>query len=144
MHNLWRRIPIAAAAVALVMSQSTQSTEAQMGHSRGAYFYCSSDPDQPVVYFTHFFVADPGTSVRTVENDQRPGYDPVPKMQNDFLTFLKHKYSLKSNSNYPTGCPSFGPDAAGLSLAQASKKSLESQYKQAGKKIVETDWKYKP
>lgn len=80
----------------------------------------------------------------TSHNVTQSGPDPVIKMQNNFLAYLKQKYAFKSNSNYPTGCPSFGAGAAGLSLAQSSKKNLQSQYKEAKKKIVETGWKYKP
>jgi hypothetical protein len=151
MHDLQRHVLIVAVAGVFVLSQSTQSPTAQAGESGGtgsalgpAYFYCSSEPGQPVVYFTDFFVAESGRSTTTAHNQNQSVPEPVIKMQNDFLAFLKRKYAFKSNSNYPTGCPSFGNGAAGLSLAQASKKSLESRYAQAKNKIVETGWKYKP
>jgi hypothetical protein len=148
MHDLRRHALILAVAGAFILSQSTQSPTAEAGesgptdaYSAGAYVYCSSAPDQPAVYFSDFFVTKAGGSTTTAHNAAQLGPD-VMKMQNDFLAYLKQKYAYKSNSNYPTGCPSFGAGAAGLSLAQASKKNLKSQYTQAQKKIVETGWKY--
>jgi hypothetical protein len=149
MHDLRHHALIVAVAGAFVLSPLAQPPTAQAGestpysaYSAGVYIYCSSAPDQGVVYFSSFFVAKASGSTTNAHNAAPSGPDPSIKMQNDFFDYLKHKYSFKSNSNYPTGCPSFGAGATGLSLAQASKKNLISQYTQAGKKIVETGWKY--
>jgi len=142
MHDLQRHALIVVVASAFVLSQSTQSPAGEStGLTGRAYFYCSSEPSGPVVYFSDFFVTDSGARV-TTQHNAPPGQDPSIKIQDEFFAYLKHKYSFKSNSNYPTGCPSFGGGASGLTLAKDSKKNLISQYTQAGKKIVETGWKY--
>lgn len=127
MHDILRGSVRIAAAAFVILSLAAQSRagESPYNPTQTAYFYCSSEPGQ-VVYFSDIFLTTTNATIA----------------QNAFLAYLKTKYSFKSTSAYPVGCPSFGKTNAGLSLAKTSKEKLQTQYKQSKSKIVETDWKY--
>lgn len=58
MCDLRRHLLIMALAGAFVATQSATAEAGESGttgsYSAGAYIYCSSDPDQPVVFFSDF------------------------------------------------------------------------------------------
>src|SRR5882672_8271337 len=86
--------------------------------------YCASDLNEPVIYVSAFFDAYVTSKFST---------QPLDSAFNDFL---KAMYDYRTNSNYPTGCPLF----QSLSQAEASKRQLETQGRQANKQIVYVDW----
>jgi len=137
--------PTAAPTAATNTQHRITSTPAAAPDTSGlAYMYCSSQHGDPTVYFTEIFTADPGTGVVLNHDLTRKGPDNLVTIGNNFLAFLKQKYSFKSNGPYPVGCPSFGPGARGLQLAQDSKAQLQAQDRQAKSQIVETGWKNTP
>jgi hypothetical protein len=92
--------------------------------------YCASDTGQPVVYFSEVF--DTGLHKYGFHDDQ-----PV---DNEFNEYLKGRFDFKGNETYPVGCPFFDS----VSQAEASKRDLQNQMRQANKQVVEVNWGFKP
>src|SRR2546428_6935821 len=84
--------------------------------------FCASDTGQPVVYFSEVF--DTGLHKYGFHDDQ-----PV---DNEFNEYLKGRFDFKGNETYPVGCPFFDS----VSQAEASKRDLENQMRQANKQAV--------
>jgi hypothetical protein len=135
----WTYTPAQAAASTASVAASAAPTAA----ANENYVLCSSDPDEPVIYFSEVFAAEmpPGPASATRGNGAAQR-NASAKFQTAFLAFLQKQYSFKSGSNYPIGCAvTFTPTAAGLRAAQTRKQQMEDQYKQAKKQVVETGWK---
>jgi hypothetical protein len=136
-HIDWTYTPAQAAA----STAAAAASEAPTAAANENYVLCSSDPDEPVIYFSEIFAAE------MPQSQGGPGKggaqrNASARFQSDFLSFLQKNYSFKSGSNYPIGCAAtFKPTAAGLHAAQTRKQQMEDQYKQQKKQVVETGWK---
>ena len=92
--------------------------------------YCASDTGQPVVYFTEVF--DTGLHKYGFHDDQPLG--------NEFNEYLRGRFDFKGNETHPVGCPFFDTG----SQAEASKRNLQNQMRQASKQVIEVTWGFKP
>lgn len=90
------------------------------------YVFCVSDPSAPTIYFSEVFAGSADPTKQVGVSFQAIG--------NNFLAFLKHKYSFKSSASC-AGRMSTSPQALG------SKQQTEDQFRKANKQIVETRWK---
>jgi len=96
----------------------------------GLLAYCASSPDQSDIYITQIFNTglDPAVS-----QDTNP-------IQNEYNEYLKGRFDVKSNSNFPVACPVFFD----MSQAQSSKQNYEMQMRQGNKHVVPLEWNYRP
>jgi len=92
--------------------------------------YCASSPDQSDIYISQIFNTgfDPA-----VNQDSNP-------IQNEYIEYLKGRFDVKSNSNFPVACPLF----LNISQAQSMRQNYETQMRQGNKHIVELEWNYRP
>ena len=96
----------------------------------GLLAYCASSPDQPDIYITQIF--NTGLDA-AVSQDSNP-------IQNEYNEYLKGRFDVKSNSNFPVACPLF----LNMSQAQSTKQNYEMQVRQGNKHVVELEWNYRP
>lgn len=87
--------------------------------------FCSSEQDQPVVYFSKTFDVD--ITMPTIETQP---------LVNGFIIHLKEKYDYQTNANYPVVCPLFKT----LAEAEATKRKMQAQVQPTAKQIIEVDW----
>jgi len=84
--------------------------------------YCSAN-DGAVVYFTP--ITDTGLRLRFY----------IDVIGREFIEYVKGRYDYNGGG---AACPSFGR----MIDAETSKRKLEANARQAGKQVVETDWRY--
>lgn len=88
--------------------------------------YCSSGLDGPVVYFSNILDA----------NSQARSKISILPLNFAFKNYLVEEYDFKSSAPYSIGCRFFET----LSEAEANKRQLVSQARQANKQVVEVNW----
>src|SRR5262245_39971482 len=116
--------------VVILSVVSIEFTGRAVATQAGLLAYCASSPDQPEIYMSQIFNAglDPAVS-----QDSNP-------IQNEYIEYLKGRFEVKSNSNFPVACPLF----VTMSQAQSSRQNYEMQVRQQSKHIVQLEWNYKP
>jgi hypothetical protein len=101
-----------------------------LANAQGVISYCASDPCQAVVYFSNSFDTRLPLPLAI---ETRP-------IASEFNEYLIGRFDFKGNEYYPAGCPGFRT----VTEAEAGKRDLENQMRQASKKVVEVDWSYTP
>ena len=96
----------------------------------GLLAYCASTPDQSDIYISQIFNTGFNPAV---SQDSNP-------IQNEYNEYLKGRFDVKSNSNFPVACPLF----LNMSEAQSRKQNYEMQVRQGNKHIVQLEWNYRP
>jgi hypothetical protein len=123
---LWLLFAISLA-LAAIFSAQTENARATTGPiSRISKGYCASTLDQAIVYFSNIF--DANIKAQTKISTQPLNFA--------FKNYLIEKYDFKSSSNFPANCALFET----LSQAEANKRQLEVQARQATKQVVEVNW----
>ncbi len=128
-HIDWTYTPVQAAASTAAAAASAAPTAA----ANENYVLCSSDPDQPVIYFSEIFAAEMPARTGGGPGNGGAQRNASNKLQSAFLAFLQKQYSFKSGSNYPIGCAAtFTPYRCGAARC-ADEKTTDGRAIQTGK-----------
>ena len=90
--------------------------------------FCTTEPSGQVVYFSQIYDTRLKQPVKFSTN----------AIAQEFIEYLKGRYNFKSSSNFPASCSIF----SNMTDAEAIKRKLEAQARQANRQVVQVDWRY--